>query len=43
MGDQPVDLSPEALAEAVDAARQAIGLAENLDALLLAHASEEQR
>ena len=35
MGDQPVDLSPEALAEAVDAARQAIGLAENLDALAL--------
>ena len=35
MGDQPVDLSPEALAEAVDAARQAIGLAETLDALAL--------
>ena len=35
MGDQPVDLSPEALAEAVSAARQAIGLAENLDALAL--------
>ena len=35
MGDQPVDLSPEALAEAVNAARQAIGLAENLDALAL--------
>jgi phenylalanyl-tRNA synthetase alpha chain len=35
VGDQPVDLSPEALAEAVDAARQAIGLAENLDALAL--------
>ena len=33
MGDQPVDLSPEALAKAVSAARQAIGLAENLDAL----------
>jgi phenylalanyl-tRNA synthetase alpha chain len=33
VGDQPVDLSPEALAEAVDAARQAIGLAETLDAL----------
>jgi phenylalanyl-tRNA synthetase alpha chain len=35
VGDQPVDLSPEALAEAVSAARQAIGLAENLDALAL--------
>jgi phenylalanyl-tRNA synthetase alpha chain len=35
VGDQPVDLSPEALAEAVNAARQAIGLAENLDALAL--------
>ncbi|WAJ47470.1 phenylalanine--tRNA ligase subunit alpha [Mycobacterium sp. Aquia_216] len=35
MGDQPVDLSPQALAEAVDAARQAIGLAETLDALAL--------
>ncbi len=35
MGDQPVDLSPEALAEAVSAARQAIGLAKNLDALAL--------
>ncbi|WAC89334.1 phenylalanine--tRNA ligase subunit alpha [Mycobacterium sp. Aquia_213] len=33
MGDQPVDLSPKALAEAVGAARQAIGLAETLDAL----------
>ncbi len=35
MGDQPVDLSPEALAEAVNAARQAIGLAGTLDALAL--------
>lgn len=35
MGDQPVDLSPTALAEAVDAARRAIGLAETLDALAL--------
>jgi phenylalanyl-tRNA synthetase alpha chain len=35
VGDQPVDLSPQALAEAVNAARQAIGLAENLDALAL--------
>lgn len=35
MGDQPVDLSSEALAAAVDAARQAIGLAETLDALAL--------
>jgi phenylalanyl-tRNA synthetase alpha chain len=35
VGDQPVDLSPQALAQAVDAARQAIGLAETLDALAL--------
>jgi phenylalanyl-tRNA synthetase alpha chain len=35
VGDQPVDLSSEALAEAVNAARQAIGLAETLDALAL--------
>jgi phenylalanyl-tRNA synthetase alpha chain len=35
VGDQPVDLSPQALAEAVDAARQAIGSAETLDALAL--------
>ena len=33
MGAQPVDLSPEALAEAVGAARQAIALADDLDAL----------
>ncbi len=33
MGDQAVDLSPQALAEAVNAARQAIGLAESLDGL----------
>ena len=33
MGDQPVDLSPEALAEAVNAARQAIALADGLEAL----------
>lgn len=33
MGDQPVDLSPEALAKAVNAARQAIALADDLDAL----------
>jgi phenylalanyl-tRNA synthetase alpha chain len=39
VGDQPVDLSPQALAEAVNAARQAIGLAENLDAL--AHVKTE--
>lgn len=33
MGDQPVDLSPEALTEAVSAARQAFALADDLDAL----------
>ncbi|OBG30731.1 phenylalanine--tRNA ligase subunit alpha [Mycobacterium sp. E3198] len=33
MGDQPVDLSPEALAKAVSAARQAIASAGDLDAL----------
>ncbi|BBZ52798.1 phenylalanine--tRNA ligase subunit alpha [Mycobacterium heidelbergense] len=33
MGDQPVDLSPEALTEAVSAARRAIALADDLDAL----------
>ena len=33
MGDQPVDLSPEALAKAVTAARRAIALAGDLDAL----------
>ena len=33
MGAQPVDLSPEALAEAVSAARQAIALADGLEAL----------
>lgn len=33
MGDQPVDLSPEALAKAVTAARQAIAAAGDLDAL----------
>ncbi|ORJ57860.1 phenylalanine--tRNA ligase subunit alpha [Mycobacterium simiae] len=33
MGEQPVDLSPEALAEVVNAARQAIRRAETLDAL----------
>jgi phenylalanyl-tRNA synthetase alpha chain len=33
VGDQPVDLSPEALAKAVNAAQQAIVLADNLDAL----------
>jgi phenylalanyl-tRNA synthetase alpha chain len=33
VGAQPVDLSPEALAEAVGAARQAIALADDLDAL----------
>ena len=33
MGDQPVDLSPEALATAVTAARQAIASADDLDAL----------
>ena len=33
MGDQPVDLSPEALAKAVTAARQAIADADDLDAL----------
>ncbi|MCV7260916.1 phenylalanine--tRNA ligase subunit alpha [Mycobacterium shimoidei] len=33
MGDQPVDLSPEALTEAVNAARQAFTTAADLDAL----------
>ena len=33
MGDQPVDLSPQALVKAVSAARQAIALADDLDAL----------
>ncbi|MCQ4361943.1 phenylalanine--tRNA ligase subunit alpha [Mycobacterium gordonae] len=33
MGDQPVDLSPEALAKAVEAAQQAIAAAGSLDAL----------
>ncbi|MDP7720698.1 phenylalanine--tRNA ligase subunit alpha [Mycobacterium sp. TY814] len=33
MGDQPVDLSPEALAKAVEAAQQAIASAGTLDAL----------
>jgi phenylalanyl-tRNA synthetase alpha chain len=33
VGDQPVDLSPEALAEAVSAAQRAIALADDLDAL----------
>lgn len=33
MGDQPVDLSPEALTKAVSAARQAFALADDLDAL----------
>lgn len=33
MGDQPVDLSPQALAEAVDAAREALAGAGNLEAL----------
>ncbi|MDP7735206.1 phenylalanine--tRNA ligase subunit alpha [Mycobacterium paragordonae] len=33
MGDQPVDLSPEALAKAVEAAQQAIAVAGSLDAL----------
>ena len=33
MGDQPVDLSPETLAKAVNAARQAIALADDLEAL----------
>ncbi len=33
MGDQPVDLSPEALTAAVDAARQAFAAAADLDAL----------
>ncbi|OBG27198.1 phenylalanine--tRNA ligase subunit alpha [Mycobacterium sp. 852002-51057_SCH5723018] len=33
MGDQPVDLSPEALTEAVTAAQRAIALAGDLDAL----------
>ena len=33
MGDQPVDLSPETLADAVSAAQQAFALAEDLDAL----------
>jgi phenylalanyl-tRNA synthetase alpha chain len=35
VGDQPVDLSPEALANAVDAARQAIAHAGDLEALAL--------
>ncbi|OMC54418.1 phenylalanine--tRNA ligase subunit alpha [Mycobacterium sp. IS-836] len=35
MGDQPVDLSPEALTNAVDAARQAIAHAGDLEALAL--------
>ena len=39
MGDQPVDLSPEALAKAVNAAQQAIALADDLDAL--AHVKTE--
>ncbi|GLB86009.1 phenylalanine--tRNA ligase subunit alpha [Mycobacterium kiyosense] len=39
MGDQPVDLSPEALAKAVEAARQAIARADSLDAL--AHTKTE--
>jgi phenylalanyl-tRNA synthetase alpha chain len=33
VGDQPVDLSPQALVKAVSAARQAIALADDLDAL----------
>ncbi|MBW0018935.1 MAG: phenylalanine--tRNA ligase subunit alpha [Mycobacterium sp.] len=33
MGDQPVDLSPEALAKAVSAAKEAIALADDLEAL----------
>ncbi|MCV7102690.1 phenylalanine--tRNA ligase subunit alpha [Mycobacterium palustre] len=33
MGDQPVDLSPEALAEAVSSAREAFARADDLDAL----------
>jgi phenylalanyl-tRNA synthetase alpha chain len=33
VGDQPVDLSPEALTKAVSAARQAFALADDLDAL----------
>lgn len=33
MGEQPVDLSPEALTEAVNAARQAFTLADDLDTL----------
>lgn len=33
MGEQPVDLSPEALTEAVNAARQALTLADDLDTL----------
>ena len=33
MGDQPVDLSPEALAKAVTAAQRAIALADDLDTL----------
>ena len=33
MGDQPVDLSPEGLAKAVSAARQAFALADDLDTL----------
>lgn len=39
MGDQPVDLSPEALTEAVNAARRAFAAATDLDAL--AHAKTE--
>ncbi|MBW0013289.1 phenylalanine--tRNA ligase subunit alpha [Mycobacterium sp.] len=39
MGDQPVDLSPEALAEAVTAAQQAIAGADDLDTL--AHVKTE--
>ena len=39
MGDQPVDLSPEALAEAVEAAQRAIAAADSLDAL--AHTKTE--
>ncbi|OMC52513.1 phenylalanine--tRNA ligase subunit alpha [Mycobacterium sp. IS-2888] len=35
MGDQPVDLSPEALTDAVDAARQAFAEAGDLEALAL--------
>ena len=39
MGDQPVDLSPEALKEAVQAAQRAIAHADSLDAL--AHTKTE--